>query len=110
MDLQAWLDPLDLPQEEQLLCRTSSCLLEFLMQIYAPLDDVADAFHRMIYVFASPQVHETTLDLTPQSSVEGMGYCSVLSQVLKPSPSSIISLVEELNVQLFKTWGYTEQV
>eukprot|EP00981_Chlorochromonas_danica_P005621 scaffold1160_cov174-Ochromonas_danica.AAC.21 len=46
-----WLDPVDLPNPSQLLCPHCSDPLTFLMEIYCPLDNTADAFHRALYVF-----------------------------------------------------------
>jgi hypothetical protein len=48
---QAWLNPRDLPANERLTCAHCAQPLRFLLQVYAPLDDVAHAFHRTLYVF-----------------------------------------------------------
>jgi pre-rRNA-processing protein TSR4 len=49
----SWLCPSAqcLPSSEQLQCSECSNPLSFLLQIYCPLDDEADAFHRSLYVF-----------------------------------------------------------
>lgn len=51
----AWLDPLDLPKREQLTCRISGRPLDFLLQVYAPVDGNSGAFHRTVFLFVSPQ-------------------------------------------------------
>jgi len=47
-----WLNPAKAPSPSTLQC--SSCLepLQFVLQIYCPLDDITSAFHRSLYVFA----------------------------------------------------------
>ena len=50
----AWLDPVDVPTATQLKCLYTREPLDFLMQIYAPVDDQPSAFHRSIFVFVSP--------------------------------------------------------
>ena len=53
----AWLEPVDIPSNKQLKCLYTREPLDFLMQIYAPVDDQLDepsAFHRSIFVFVSP--------------------------------------------------------
>ncbi|EME32227.1 Programmed cell death protein 2 [Galdieria sulphuraria] len=51
----AWLEARNLPNTSALVCGTCSQRLEFLLQIYAPLDREIvgheEAFHRMLYVF-----------------------------------------------------------
>lgn len=51
----AWLDPLHLPTPEQLTCRVSGKPLDFLLQVYAPVDSNPSAFHRTISLFISPE-------------------------------------------------------
>ncbi|KAK3244706.1 hypothetical protein CYMTET_45695 [Cymbomonas tetramitiformis] len=52
----AWLDPVDLPHEDQLICGLSGLPLDFLCQLYAPVDTPsATAFHRTILLFISPK-------------------------------------------------------
>ena len=54
----AWLDPLQLPLEsDELKCKVTGEKMQFLLQLYAPLDESEDtrAFHRMLYVFISPR-------------------------------------------------------
>ena len=50
----AWLDPVDVPTAKQLKCLYTREPLDFLMQIYAPVDEEPTAFHRSIFVFVSP--------------------------------------------------------
>jgi pre-rRNA-processing protein TSR4 len=53
--LQAWLDPLQLPNHQQLACPITGQVMQFLLQIYCPIDaNPDDAFHRSIYLFISP--------------------------------------------------------
>ncbi|GMH43638.1 hypothetical protein BSKO_11560 [Bryopsis sp. KO-2023] len=51
----AWLDPVDLPHEDQFRCLDCQGFMNFLLQIYAPVTDVDAAFHRTMFVFVSPQ-------------------------------------------------------
>ena len=46
-----WLDPKALPPTSELECSGCGDPLSFLLQIYCPLDDVAAAFHRMLFLF-----------------------------------------------------------
>eukprot|EP00877_Chromochloris_zofingiensis_P001052 jgi/Chrzof1/10948/Cz05g18100.t1 len=50
----AWLDPVNLPTD-QLTCPLTGRTMNFLLQVYAPVDSNPDAFHRTIFVFVSPQ-------------------------------------------------------
>ncbi|WIA11918.1 hypothetical protein OEZ85_012002 [Tetradesmus obliquus] len=55
----AWLDPLNLPTAEQLTCGVTGRTLQFLLQVYCPVDDnPVDAFHRAIFLFVSPRGDE----------------------------------------------------
>ena len=47
----SWLDPSCLPKPSSFRCESCGEPLTFLLQIYAPLDDIAGAFHRSVYVF-----------------------------------------------------------
>ncbi|GIL77234.1 hypothetical protein Vretimale_3090 [Volvox reticuliferus] len=52
----AWLDPLRLPSREMLTCRLSGRPLDFLLQIYAPVDaNPVEGFHRCLFLFISPE-------------------------------------------------------
>ena len=46
-----WLDPVHLPSPTDLACTLCECPMTFVLQIYCPLDDIKDAFHRSLYVF-----------------------------------------------------------
>ena len=50
----SWLQPRDLPHKP-LSCRSCTTPLTFICQLYAPDDDIQEAFHRSLYVFACPQ-------------------------------------------------------
>lgn len=47
----SWLDRAGLPPAEALACAACTKPMSFLLQIYCPLDDPSDAFHRSLYVF-----------------------------------------------------------
>ena len=49
--LPIWLNPVDLPASETLACGTCNEPMKFLLQIYCPIDEVLNAFHRSIYLF-----------------------------------------------------------
>ncbi|GLI59478.1 hypothetical protein VaNZ11_001361 [Volvox africanus] len=52
----AWLDPVRLPSLEMLTCRASGRLLDFLLQVYAPVDaNPVEGFHRCLFLFISPE-------------------------------------------------------
>lgn len=51
----AWLNPLELPSAEQLQCAITRKPLDFLLQIYAPIEENPEAFHRSVYIFISPK-------------------------------------------------------
>jgi pre-rRNA-processing protein TSR4 len=46
-----WLDPVNLPTSSSLECNQCQQPLKFVLQIYCPLDDITDAFHRSLYIF-----------------------------------------------------------
>ena len=50
----SWLHPKELPLKP-LTCRSCTTPLVFICQLYAPDDDIQEAFHRSLYVFACPQ-------------------------------------------------------
>ena len=51
----AWLDPVDVPTALQLKCLYTREPLDFLLQVYAPVnDDDPNAFHRTVFLFVSP--------------------------------------------------------
>lgn len=52
----AWLDPVNLPNGAQTTCGICENPLEFLLQVYAPIDDVSEAFHRTLFVFICSNV------------------------------------------------------
>ncbi|XP_058055161.1 programmed cell death protein 2 [Anopheles bellator] len=47
----AWLDLKNLPSPGDLLCERCSKPLSFLCQIYAPIEDNENCFHRTLYIF-----------------------------------------------------------
>lgn len=52
----AWLDPVRLPSRQQLTCSASGRPLDFLLQVYAPVDANPEAgFHRALFLFISPE-------------------------------------------------------
>lgn len=46
-----WLDPENLPNPDLLQCKDCEEPMKFLLQIYCPVDDVPNAFHRTLYLF-----------------------------------------------------------
>ena len=50
----AWLDPVDVPTAAQLKCLYTREPLDFLLQVYASVDDEPTAFHRAVFLFVSP--------------------------------------------------------
>ncbi|KAK5581241.1 hypothetical protein RB653_001272 [Dictyostelium firmibasis] len=46
-----WLDLSNIPKREELFCEKCSKQMAFLMQIYAPIDENEDSFHRMVHIF-----------------------------------------------------------
>ena len=54
----AWLDPVRVPYDEELRAEDGETL-DFLLQVYAPVDEEPTAFHRTVYVFASSSGGET---------------------------------------------------
>ncbi|KAG2440099.1 hypothetical protein HXX76_004213 [Chlamydomonas incerta] len=52
----AWLDPVRLPSKDMLTCKASGKPLDFLLQVYAPVDaNPEDGFHRALFLFISPE-------------------------------------------------------
>uniref|UniRef100_A0A1I7XVG1 MYND-type domain-containing protein n=1 Tax=Steinernema glaseri TaxID=37863 RepID=A0A1I7XVG1_9BILA len=47
----AWLNPKNLPAQEDICCPSCSKDMAFLAQLYCPLDLAEDTFHRAIFVF-----------------------------------------------------------
>ena len=47
----SWLDPVHLPSSDQLICKECNKPCILLLQIYAPLSDEPDTYHRSIFVF-----------------------------------------------------------
>ena len=50
-----WLNPVQIPSPSELKCQHCEETLSFLLQIYCPLDEVIDAFHRSLYIFCCRQ-------------------------------------------------------
>ncbi|EWC77487.1 hypothetical protein C923_01836 [Plasmodium falciparum UGT5.1] len=46
-----WLDRINLPDEKEFNCSVCNNMMIFLLQIYAPLDELGNCFHRCLYVF-----------------------------------------------------------
>ncbi|KAG2454853.1 hypothetical protein HYH02_000685 [Chlamydomonas schloesseri] len=52
----AWLDPVRLPSRDMLTCKASGKPLDFLLQVYAPVDaNPEEGFHRALFLFISPE-------------------------------------------------------
>eukprot|EP00890_Picochlorum_soloecismus_P003718 jgi/Picsp_1/4347/NSC_01853-R1_programmed cell death 2 len=59
----AWLDPIHLPTIEMLTCPKTGEIMKFLLQVYAPVDENPDAFHRTVFLFVSqdgPAIHSVS--------------------------------------------------
>eukprot|EP00252_Welwitschia_mirabilis_P018681 TRINITY_DN4161_c0_g1_i2.p1 TRINITY_DN4161_c0_g1~~TRINITY_DN4161_c0_g1_i2.p1 ORF type:complete len:407 (+),score=80.26 TRINITY_DN4161_c0_g1_i2:424-1644(+) len=52
----AWLDPVNIPEEESSRCDICGNPLQFLMQVYAPIEGKEYAFHRTLFVFMCPSM------------------------------------------------------
>lgn len=99
----AWLEAKNVPKRSDVLCGTCSQRLEFLLQIYAPLDSEIighdEAFHRMLYVFYC---------VNPACTKE-KEYCSVLrSQLSAENPFYSIDFESNLLLGLQKGCGEAE--
>ena len=46
-----WLNTVGIPSPSDLQCKCCNSQMIFLLQIYCPLDEVDDAFHRSLYIF-----------------------------------------------------------
>ncbi|SOV75113.1 conserved Plasmodium protein, unknown function [Plasmodium sp. gorilla clade G3] len=46
-----WLDRINLPDEKEFNCSVCNNMMIFLLQIYAPLEELGNCFHRCLYVF-----------------------------------------------------------
>ena len=46
-----WLNPQHYPNKNDLTCSQCKNEMIFLLQIYCPLDDITNAFHRCLYLF-----------------------------------------------------------
>lgn len=52
----AWLDPINLPQGEEISCGICGKPMQFLIQVYAVIEGRDNAFHRMLFVFMCPDM------------------------------------------------------
>lgn len=50
----AWLYQRNLPSFDELKCDSCSKIMKFLLQVYAPLDENENCFHRVLYLFICP--------------------------------------------------------
>lgn len=68
----AWLDPEHVPEASHLTCSRCERVMRFLAQIYAPIDDIDEAFHRTLFVFCcvTPSCSDSTsrYALPPEST------------------------------------------
>lgn len=48
----SWLCPLGFPAKETTICSDCQTPLRFILQFYAPIDDLPQAYHRSLYTFA----------------------------------------------------------
>ncbi|KAG2552587.1 hypothetical protein PVAP13_9KG470900 [Panicum virgatum] len=54
--IPAWLDPVNLPSGKSSCCGFCGEPMQFVLQIYAPIEDNAAAFHRTLFVFMCPSM------------------------------------------------------
>ena len=47
----SWLDPVNIPAASAMQCQCCHDPMIFMLQIYCPLDDIPQAFHRSLYIF-----------------------------------------------------------
>ncbi|KAL3693496.1 hypothetical protein R1sor_007147 [Riccia sorocarpa] len=66
----AWLDPLNVPRAKQGSCGICDKPLQFVLQVYAPVDDDETAFHRTLYVFMCTSLACLQQDLNQQGRKE----------------------------------------
>lgn len=52
----AWLDPVNLPRGKDICCGICEKQLQFLLQVYAPIEGKDEAFHRTLFVFMCPNM------------------------------------------------------
>lgn len=76
-----WLDPMNLPSPDALVCTLCGEPMKFLLQVYCPLDDVDDAFHRSIYMFCCHR----------SSCVSEKGVLVLRSQLPKANPYYVLN-------------------
>lgn len=87
-----WLDTNDIPNIDSLKCHNCGEPMRFLIQVYCPLDEFEDAFHRSLYVFCCRKSSCSSLGglkcLRCQLPRENLFYSYVSSQN-SPTPSSL---------------------
>uniref|UniRef100_A0A0D9Z620 MYND-type domain-containing protein n=1 Tax=Oryza glumipatula TaxID=40148 RepID=A0A0D9Z620_9ORYZ len=54
--IPAWLDPVNLPSGNSRCCGFCGEPLQFVLQIYAPIEDNAASFHRTLFMFMCPSM------------------------------------------------------
>lgn len=52
----AWLDPINIPQGDDILCGICGKPMQFLLQVYAAIEGREHAFHRTLFVFMCPNM------------------------------------------------------
>ncbi|KAF7457529.1 Programmed cell death protein 2 [Cryptosporidium felis] len=62
----AWLNPRNLPRYRDLQCSSCGSRMRFLLQVYAPLDNRDDLFHRSLFVFICTNCASSALVLRCQ--------------------------------------------
>lgn len=71
-----WLNKRDIPSSGSIVCGVCSLPMNFLLQIYCPLDDIAQAFHRALYVFCCKKK-----DCIAEHSPSSRSICTLRSQL-----------------------------
>ncbi|KAK3151362.1 hypothetical protein QOZ80_3AG0244930 [Eleusine coracana subsp. coracana] len=54
--IPAWLDPVNLPSGKSSCCGFCGEPLQFVLQVYAPIEDNSAAFHRTLFMFMCPSM------------------------------------------------------
>ncbi|XP_061192730.1 programmed cell death protein 2-like [Saccostrea echinata] len=90
----AWLSLSSLPSPNQILCSKCNNICVFLLQVYAPIEDDDNSFHRTVFVFLckNPNCHQ------PNSSVPFIALRSQLPRIndfYSPDPPTPVTPVPD---------------
>eukprot|EP00250_Pteridium_aquilinum_P004202 c14429_g1_i1 orf=145-1374(+) len=71
----AWLDPINLPQGEDILCGICGKPMQFLLQVYAAIEGREHAFHRTLFVVMCPDMACLHKDMENQRKISQEKSC-----------------------------------